>query len=393
MPWNPTTKIMTAPLNLNTNGDIQQASGVNSGDLGKCFRDGGWNKWAKYKPMKSGKITPLTEAELKVLDYGLTVSKYTSMSGIIAAINTGTEWAYTPPAGGSTERFRFFDLLKPGAITSTGYRGDANCFFAYSEVPTRATQGGGGCVLRVNWQASDLKEGSLSTADLNTLLGDMSIPDMYVGALMRRGTGNYYKTSSSTVGSNSYMTEIPLSDNELTTIGSGTVSVYLFLAVTREATLLTSGIDNSLRQGVIALPGQGVESMSIVSAGYYISVTNLSAIYGTGDNDIPPGSLQVKCNLAYASTPAAQATNVTVRIYTSDEHGGTDVLLNGYTHSEATLQLTTTRQVWTDFINNTLRVSYLDYVTAILTFTIGGASVTQSYSRKVTDGTIPPPID
>lgn len=189
MSWNPTTKIMTAPLNLNNNGDIQQASGVNSGDLGKCFRDGIWNMWAKYKPVKSSKITPLTETELKALNYGLTIGVCGPNGSISAYLaDYASQWSYTTPIGGNSERFRFFDLLKPGAITSTGYRGDANSFISMNDCNFPSSyllnrgDSGVSFVLGLNY-STNLKEGSISLADLH--IGgdteDTPLSGMYFG--------------------------------------------------------------------------------------------------------------------------------------------------------------------------------------------------------------------
>ena len=190
MPWNGTTKIMTAPLNLNNNGDIQQASGVNSRHLDQCFINGDWNKWAKYKPVKSSKISPLTEADLQALNYGLTISVCGRNGNISQYLNSySSQWGYDKPDGSAGEIYRFYDLLKPGAITSTGYRGDANsfidplnCTFPSSYLLNRGNSGVT-FALGLNYPPNNLKEGSINVTDLH--IGgdteDLTLSGMYFG--------------------------------------------------------------------------------------------------------------------------------------------------------------------------------------------------------------------
>lgn len=394
MPWDKTNQIMTAPLNINVDGDIQQASKVRSGDLGYCFVHGLWNKWAKYKPVKSPKIAPMTEAELKALNYGLVISKYTDMDSLMAGITAGTGWAYDQPDGSSGERYRMFDLTNPSDRTAIGYRGNANSFFAYLEVPGRVVSGSGGAVIRANWQASDTVPGSIQISDLTDINGDnISLGNMYLGALIKLGSSYHYKTSSATIGSNTYAAEINLTESDITALGFGTFTVYPLLAATQCASLVSTGINNYLRGGCYAIPEQGAVSMQIASAGYFIQVTGLSGTYGTVDNGIPVGSLEVKCGLRYGADVSVIVTDVTVAIYTSDSYKGTDSHLSGYDRAESSLLLPTTTTTWPDFINDTKRVTWLDYVTAVLTFRYNGNLVTQTYSVKITDGSWDIPVD
>ena len=64
------------------------------------------NKWSKWKPVSLNKLTPLTEGDLKDVDYGLTPPPVnTDYTKIV-----DTKWTYTKPTGGLSSPYRIGDF-------------------------------------------------------------------------------------------------------------------------------------------------------------------------------------------------------------------------------------------------------------------------------------------
>lgn len=95
--------------------------------------------------------------------------------------------------------------------------------------------------------------------------------------------------------------------------------------------------------------------------------------------------LTIVSDIQYVSTYQSSATSVSLKIYTSNEEGGTDTLLSTFTHSESSISIPTTLTKWVNqhggyFIDAAARVTYKDYITAVLQYTVGSNTYTDSMS-------------
>lgn len=299
MSWNDTTKIMTEPLNLNTNGDIQQASGVNSGFLDACIIGGNWNKWAKFKPVKSSKVSPLTLDELKTLNYGLTINvcgPHGNASTFVS--NYGSQWAYNQPDGSTGEWYRYQDLTNPSDGSATGYRGDANCFVDVNNTNYRTEYIVGisdvGAVFQLGINTgNNIKEGSITPADMRVgdSIANTPFSSMYFGLMFVSGTGSSmeyrlitaeYPMSGYPRQGYSYPT-ITIAENNgsLDGINTGTTyTVYWLLSKSSHTSLTPFGnLDE-----IVALPKLDAFTFkaSETSTAQNISLYNVSASIGRG---------------------------------------------------------------------------------------------------------------
>ncbi len=205
MPWNETTQIMTAPLNINSAGDVQRALKCSSGDLGYCYTHGDVNKWAKYKPQDSGlAIEPvgyLTDDQRKDSNWGLLIpSTLRRLSNIVEGYDSGNNYKYIRP----TRRFRMFDLVKVNngiPSTSEGYYGNAKGFVSGNKLETNAASKkdhyyihhiDSGVVCGVDWYRT-ARHDEISLADLN--LGLALAVDGYFGVILvdTTATSNKYR--------------------------------------------------------------------------------------------------------------------------------------------------------------------------------------------------------
>ena len=210
MPWDSTNKIMTSPLNLNYNGDIQSATKMGGHtDLGDCIVNGHINMWAKYKPVKSTILTKLTENSLKAVNYGISIDVCGPNGNISSYLeNFNEHWRYdrVPSSGGYI--YRFYDFLNPtNPSSNVGYRGDANCFIDTDNCNFRTLYqvniSEGGCTfeLGMNYpQSNNLKPGSINPADLDLgnvvqSIEDFSLSSMYFGLIFKNGNSHQMITS------------------------------------------------------------------------------------------------------------------------------------------------------------------------------------------------------
>lgn len=125
MGWNSTTKEMSAPLNIDSIGDIQQATNMsNHGDLGDCIENGTINRWSAIKPMRSSALNAMTASDREDANYGFLVDSVTeggvlqpgiygdSIASVFSnAVANGGDWPYLRPRGSANnEWFRMMDF-------------------------------------------------------------------------------------------------------------------------------------------------------------------------------------------------------------------------------------------------------------------------------------------
>lgn len=287
MPWDSQTKIMTGPVNsVEPDGDLQQASGLESGDVGYCVYNGGWNKWAKYKPVRLDKIGRLMEAELKAINYGLTIG-VCGPSGNITSFISGfsSQWSYDKPV--APDRFRALDLLNPGGDSLTGYRGDANSFIDEnncnlpSSYQLNREDSGVTFILGLNYPPTNLKEGSVNLSDLRA--GEHDLSAMYFGLVFVYNNTHKIVTDSHTIseyprsGASYPQITIPESGGSLVGIDDDTFyTVYPVLSASAHTGLTTF----SSTDIIVALPksewsfkaksAQASQNMEIRSADSYL---------------------------------------------------------------------------------------------------------------------------
>lgn len=87
-------------------GDIEKALGETSGDLGTLCTSSKINKWAKFKPIVFAQVEPLTEAQFRSVNYGLTAPS--QKTNVTSTMND--TWAYTKPSGASSSPYRQTDF-------------------------------------------------------------------------------------------------------------------------------------------------------------------------------------------------------------------------------------------------------------------------------------------
>jgi len=215
MPYNPTTKEVTAPISIY---DIQRVIGVGDNSIGNLCTNARVNMWAKYKPVRwpsmdtlsalaSGGTTWDPNAAAAVAwwkanngAYGLSfpsVTLQTTVSGMQSALNTlatyidGTMngWEYLKPRGYNySEHYRFADFIGYNHQAARPIRGGATYdVYARNEVESEYEA-------RVEY---------IETADVPVTTRDYIKPDDVVlnGSTLYRGLVIYERVGT---GSSAY---------------------------------------------------------------------------------------------------------------------------------------------------------------------------------------------
>lgn len=207
---------MTGPLNINSIGDIEQATNYNSPYLDQCIRFGTINEWAKYKPQRSSKIGKLTATERAQGQWGFSTSGEDSVRfGEYSAALEQAEakqghWTYLRPRGvytGVTERFRFYDFLNADSPSGNGYWSEAPAPYTYtfpaSITSTNPTYSADLIVARPT--ISSTHSGlSLTLTDFSYIQGGFDIDDFYFGIIYRPANG----TTITHVGSSTKLSQL-----------------------------------------------------------------------------------------------------------------------------------------------------------------------------------------
>lgn len=137
MPYDSSTKILTAPLNQ---ADISLATGENSGDVGTLCSSTKVNPFAKFKPMEATGILgqiPDSQRNMIQVREGIRITQYTDPEELI----DGLDWQATRP----TTIYRMADFVSSANPTTIGYYKEA-------PVPLMCVVGPGG------WQINSVNE-------------------------------------------------------------------------------------------------------------------------------------------------------------------------------------------------------------------------------------------
>jgi hypothetical protein len=113
MPYNDQTKILKRPLNT---ADIALAINERSLDVGTLCSSPRINPFAKYKPIYTQAIPPVSENDRLTANHGLVIPEYSSPSLLLDATAT---WSYT-----ARTRYQMIDFANPTDY-ATGYYTDA----------------------------------------------------------------------------------------------------------------------------------------------------------------------------------------------------------------------------------------------------------------------------
>lgn len=124
-------------------GDVAVVLNVNSGDTGTLCSHENINKWAKHKPIVyANVIAPLTDAQFKEKNYGLTVpnpnsprGSYTKIDDVI--LNAEDAYVYTKPSGRKASPYRISDFNKYSHSVQAPINGFPETIYIPSNVTTR----------------------------------------------------------------------------------------------------------------------------------------------------------------------------------------------------------------------------------------------------------------
>ena len=156
--------------------DIASAVSYNSLHLSALIVNGVINKWARWKPVRSGKVSLKTVEERQAAgrtsatDYSRQYGVYAPGAGNVTTLGAihDCTYEYERPRLNTGEMFRMKDFVHPTLGNSYGYRSDAHCDLAGSVWPGT----GGDIIIPVGQIGMDveLSYSPLSSAEANEML-------------------------------------------------------------------------------------------------------------------------------------------------------------------------------------------------------------------------------
>lgn len=310
MPWNPTTKMMSMPINLD---DIAQAVGYYGDDL---IANGIINMWAKYKPVRNSGLdysAQMNAAPLNATEWlsganwwkgadGQCGLSFDTFSGLGTPSSSGTlfyrlihellSWTYNRPRGPQySEWQRVFDFFR--------YYGAAPAPVDQPASTTIMLNSNNELVLDIPVNRGD--NYSLSFADFS--INNQSVANFYFGILVYLSDSVYTFKADHLVSSGDIATTL----SNMTAYAGRYVKVAPFLS------------SQAIQQGIDAGSGiylsAGVQAFDVLVRPYS---TGISAAVMPRWNDSLHGRVRYVLSLVNESAASITANNVVLSLYRSD---------------------------------------------------------------------------
>ena len=229
--------------------------GLATRDIGLLCSSNKINKWSKYKPVIYPTIST-TGNWWKAVDgnCGLSITEYSNINDLVAAITNGVIWEYNKPTGGISSPYRLGDFR--------GYNHNAEIPFYSFDVPTNAYNNSVNSVVGAGMLTSLGEEYNLAIKDIN------KIKDWYFGCYMIKSSGSSlyprYITTANPVSDEVSSVEIPIYG-----LPAGTYYVYPFLCENPRTSLDIPESSNTF----VAFEGVTRETVNIANNPLNVSIT------------------------------------------------------------------------------------------------------------------------
>lgn len=285
-------------------GDIQQFFGNSRNDIGALIANVNINKWAKYKPVRSGKLGVLSNSDRKDVQHGLTTSVSTetglptTSGSFFNKLLAGTlTWDYQRPRGKGVngtsvnEWYRFLDF--------DGYDKRATePISAYSEQTVMLTYDN---KLVLNWVDSFREDYELSIEDLQ--VDSVDLKDWYFGALIFSQSDNTYTfAATDTIEDGGFSVEF----DDMQSWVNKTVKMVPFLStIPLQGTALSGG-------KYISLFGQTPVDITIISSS--------SGVYAYPEGMWNLANTTIDYTIRIDNTGLAKSTSLVITLMEGDAY-------------------------------------------------------------------------
>jgi hypothetical protein len=160
---------------------VASAIGAATNDVGRLCTHPNVNKWSKWKPVRFNSVSPITQAQLASVNFGITPptpsNDYTTVMD--------TKWGYSRPTGGLSSPYRLSDFRNYNKTAGAIAYVPETLHIDKSITTSREI------ALLMNISGTDFLIG------LNDFIGD--IGDYYYGAIIEERANRYIITSDKTL--------------------------------------------------------------------------------------------------------------------------------------------------------------------------------------------------
>ena len=177
---------MALPNTGITTSMVASAIGAATNDVGQLCTHPNINKWSKWKPVKYNSVTPITQAQLASVNFGITPptpsTDYTEVMDV--------KWGYQKPTGGSSSPYRLSDFRNYNKTAEPIAHIEEEIYIDKSIITSREI------ALLMNISGTDFVIG------LNDFIGDVGA--YYYGAVIEERHNRYIITSDKTLANGGY---------------------------------------------------------------------------------------------------------------------------------------------------------------------------------------------
>ena len=211
---------------------VKAELGASTNDVGRLCIHPNINKWSKWKPVKHNSLTPITQAQLEDVDFGLKPpdpkTDYTEVMDV--------KWGYQKPTGGLSSPYRLTDFINydksAGAIAYV----EEKIHIDKSIITSREI------TLLMNTSGTDFLIG------LDDFIGD--IGGYYYGAVLEAGALRHIITSDKTLANGGFSFTLDFTQSPFD----------------------TPSTNYTIRHLLISRPSTTIKTLRSFGAAYYMSI-------------------------------------------------------------------------------------------------------------------------
>lgn len=338
-------------------GDIKEVLRSPSMDIGGIVTNGSINKWAKYKPIRYDSVSGITEAQRRELLYGLKVTSYLTLSGLVGSYSDSSEYSYYKPRGKNTnnEWFRLLDF--------DGYDHNSVCPVASFHCVNSGTRVYEGTdLIATLYLEPSLPTGNLTLADI-VPAGDKSLSNCYFGVVISTisgGSATYrILTQSTVIGTGSVSDQMRSLSLPSSLFSAG--NDYTIYPVLSYNAITTVESGSSYPSGLYKVPNVSSCSFHVypISAGvsYAITEGGFTAAMGAA------GRVNWSLTGAFKSNMGTTSGQLLYTIYIGQDKTG-EKLVDGQEFYNGQITDTITEHT----VTGQARITGSEYLTAVITY-------------------------
>ena len=255
---------------------VRDELGAATNDVGQLCIHPNINKWSKWKPVRFNSVSPITQAQLASINFGITPP--TPSNDYTAVMDT--KWGYSKPTGGLSSPYRLSDFRNYNKTAEPIAYVQEELYIDKSIITSREIS------LLVNISGTDFLIG------LNDFIGDVGA--YYYGAVIEERHNRYIITSDKTLANGGFSFTLDFTQAPFNLLWE----------------------DYTIRHLLISRPSTTIQTLGSFGAAYYMSIP-------TADGDVNFTNMTVsttpsnEIDMSFTHVGVNQSANLPISNYQS----------------------------------------------------------------------------